>query len=199
MHDDGAAVPRQQLGRVVVGGARVDHDRQSQVGREVELLLEEAALLGAPVGAVVVIEARLPHRDRSLVAQQLAQLADPAGLALRRLVRVDAEGGVDAVVFRELERPPAGVDARPDRDDARHPRLASAYDGDRRLLERIEVRVCVDHVARARQAAAAARSIRASSSSTTCFGSSFANNGFGSRSARPGSSSLGCHRPVHAS
>ena len=71
------------------------------------------------------------------------------------------------------------------------PTAARSARAPRRILERIEVRVRVDH-------AAAARVIRASSSATTCSGSSLRNSGRGSRSGCPAWSVLGSQRAAPA-
>ena len=86
----------------------------------------------------------------------------------------------------ELERTAAGRDGRPDRDDLGHTRLPGPCDRPVRVVERVQVRVRVDH-------AAAARSIRSSSSATTSSTSSLRKSGTGSASFCPGSSSLGAH------
>ena len=53
--------------------------------------------------------------------EQVSQLVDPVGFRCRSLVRVDPEGRVNAVVrLRDREGAAAGLDARPDGDDARH-------------------------------------------------------------------------------
>ena len=113
------------VARVVVRLAGVDHDRQPELARERELGREEAPLLVLRRGAVVVVEARLAHGDRTLVAEELAQLVDAMRLVASRLVRVDPERGADAVIRRsELERGPARSDPGADRDHATHPGLA---------------------------------------------------------------------------
>ena len=59
---------------------------------------------------------------------------------------IDAECRVDAVVrLGELEHGTAGSEAGADRDHAVHPGLARPCERGIRILERIEVRVGVDH------------------------------------------------------
>ena len=107
---------------------------------------EEAALLVLRVAAVVVVEPRLADGDRLRVVEQSAELGDARRLGRRGLVRVDPERRIDAVVRGQVERPPARVDPRADRDHARDSRpRARAVERTLRLLERVEVRVGVDH------------------------------------------------------
>ena len=83
--------------------------------------------------------------------EQLAQLADPVPPPRRRLVRVDPERRVDAVVLLgDRERGAARPIPVPIVIDSRHPRLARAVDAPRPVLERVEVRVRVDHASAAR-------------------------------------------------
>ena len=106
---------------------------------------------------------------------------------------IDPEHRVHAVVsVGQGESRLARVDPGTDRDNGRNAGFAGALDGAVRVLEGVEVRVGVDH-------ASAARSIRASSSATTCSGSSLRNSGRGSRSVRPGASELGCQVPAQFS
>ena len=108
----------------------------------------------------VVVEAGLADGDRRSCREQLAQLVEAAGLVAAGLVRVDAERGEDAFLsLGDVERGAHESMPEPDRDDAVDAGLARAGDDVRGLLcERIEVRMRVDH------AAAAAASMRASSS-----------------------------------
>jgi hypothetical protein len=105
VHDDGAGEAAEHVGGVRFRVARVDDDRLAELGRDFELGLEEVALpvAGSPVAEVV--EPGLPHRDRFVVLQQLAELVDPTRLGVVRLVRVDAEHGEHLFVeLGELER-----------------------------------------------------------------------------------------------
>ena len=83
------------------------------------------------------------------MAQQLAELADPLRLARRGLVRVDPERGVDPLSgYGERQGSPARLDSRPDRDDALvTPASRARASAPRGILERVEVRVRVDHAA----------------------------------------------------
>ena len=67
VHDDRAVVRAEDRRGVVVRRARVDDDRQPELARELELRLEEAALLVLRLGAVVVVEAGLADGDRARV------------------------------------------------------------------------------------------------------------------------------------
>ena len=68
-------------------------------------------------------------------------------LRAARLMRVDPEGGVDALVGRgDRERGAARGDARPDRDDARDANRARPFDEEcGGLVATVEMRVGVDH------------------------------------------------------
>ena len=66
------------------------------------------------------VEAGLADRDRLRMREQLAKLVEPLGLRLRRLMRVDAERRVDAVVaLGDRERSAARLDPGADGDDPR--------------------------------------------------------------------------------
>ena len=82
------------------------------------------------------------------MVEQGAELAHAARFAGRGLVRIDPERCVDALVLRRLERAPTGVDPGSDRDDARDAGGAGTVERPLRRLERVEVRVGVDHAAR---------------------------------------------------
>ena len=120
--------------------------------------------------------------------EERAKLVD-IGLRRRtRLVRMDAERGVDALLgLREREGSTRTGNRRRDDDDAIDP-------GDPRSGEHLgrvlaEMRVGVDHPPPASSV------IRRSSSSTT-DSSSFLKSGFGSASCWPGRSALGSQRPT---
>jgi hypothetical protein len=49
------------------------------------------------------------------------------------------------MLLGELDRPPASIDGCPDREDPRHAAFARTRDGGVCVLERIQVRVRVDH------------------------------------------------------
>src|SRR5436853_7668011 len=134
--------------RVVVGRARVDHDRLPELGGKLELGGEEAALAVARRVVAVPVEPGLADRNRLRMAEQLAQLREIGFGRGARLVRVDAEDREDAVVpLGELERPAAVFHVGADREYARDTRLGGTLDGLVRVLERAEVRVRVDHAA----------------------------------------------------
>ena len=129
MHDDGAVEACQRVRRVPVGLARVDHDRLAELRGELELCIEEPPLPLPRRPVAEVVEARLADRDRSLVLEELTQLAETGGFTVAGLVRVDAECGEDLLVqVRELERRPARLDARSDRDDPVDSRRTGAAD-----------------------------------------------------------------------
>ena len=103
-------------------------------------------------------------------------------------LRVDPERSMHAVVLLgDRERRPARIDAGADRDDSRDAGcLCSLDQGRSGFVARVEMRVRIGH-------AVVAASIRASSSATTCSGSSFANSGSGSRNVWPAGSALISH------
>ena len=170
--------------RVLVGVAGVDDDRLAELGGDLELRFEEALLVVVRGVLAEVVEARLADRDRARVAEQVAKLVEAVRVGLVRVVRVDAEDGVDAVVLLgERERLVRARDAGGDGDHAVDADGAGSLEG-LGCLVGVEVRVGVDHA-------------RPSSSSTT-ESSSFLNSGVGSRSFWPGASSLGCQAPVHS-
>ena len=185
--------PAEHVGSVGLRVARVDDDRLAELGRDLELSLEELplAITGRPVAEIV--EPGLPHRDRLLVLEQLAEVLDPACLGIARLVRVDPEHGEHLLVeLGELERGPRRLDSRADGDDPVDPGRARAPDERRRPVRaRVEVRVGVDH------SSAARFFMRSSSSGTTTSGSSFLKSGLGFFSSWPAGSSLGDQLPIH--
>ena len=88
--------------RVVVGGARVDHDGLTELARERELRVEQPRLRVVRRVVAEVVEPGLADCDRLGMREQLAQLVEVAGLG--RLVRMHAEAGVDAVLLRRRAR-----------------------------------------------------------------------------------------------
>ena len=176
MHDDSAVEPGEDVGRVGVRVACMDDDGLAELGRELELRLEEAALPVARRAVAEVIEARLPHCHRSIVLGEVAQLVDAVRLRVAGLMRVDAERGEHLLVaVGQLERRSARVDAGAHGHDLLDADRACPADQRRRPVRtRVEVCVGVDH-----SGAAARASIRASSSGTTTSGSSFLNSGLG--------------------
>ena len=191
VEDHRAGERSESSGRLVVRFAIVDDDGEAELVGEGELRVEEAPLLLRSREATDGVEAGLAHRDRLRMSQELAELGEALGLGLPGLMRVDPERGMHAVVpLGDRERRPTRVDAGADRDDSGDAGCLCALDQGRGgLVARVEMRVRVGH-------AAVAASIRASSSATTCSGSSFAKSGVGSRSVCPGGSALGSHRPV---
>ena len=155
--------------------------------------LEELTLGVARRVVAVVVEPGLADRDRVEASERL----ECSRLRVAGLVRVDAENREDAVrgsaELRHLS-PLLGPRAHlEDAIDARRARPLDELDG--RIRARMQVRMRVDHAG----AASAACSSRASSSSTTLAASSFLKSGRGSRSSRPGGSSLGAHEPTQVS
>ena len=99
MEDDGAAEPLERLRRFLVRRPRVDDDRLPELFRQGELPLEELEL-GFVRGVVPIeVEARLAHRDRALVPEQVAKLRETCRVVAPGLVRVNPERGVHALVL----------------------------------------------------------------------------------------------------
>ena len=145
--------PRSAASRLCAGGTRVDDNGQPELGGELEVGVEEAALGVVRRVVPVVVEPRLSDRDRTVVLEQVAKLLDTIRLRPSCLVRVDAERGEDTrlLVARKRERGAARVDPRADRDHPRHAgRARTRQRFVRRAVERVEMRVGVDHDVAAR-------------------------------------------------
>ena len=140
-----------------------------------------------------MVETGLADRHGPWVREELPQLADLVLPGLAGFVRMKPERGENAFVsLGELERATAGRNRRPDRDDPGHAGFPCPNERPVRVVERVQVRVRVDH-------AAAALSIRSSSSATTSSTSSLRKSGTGSASFCPGSSWLGAQLPTQLS
>ena len=163
MQDDLAGEIRQHARCFVVGVPAVDHHGLPELGGELELGREDAALL--VVRRVVPEEVEPDLADGNGVGRD-----DRAWiLPVRRLVGMDAGRDVDArFALGDLARRACGGEARTDRDHPPHARGAGSLQRTRGVLERIEVGVRVDHT-----------------------GSSFLNSGAGSRSVCPAGRSVG--------
>ena len=173
----------ERLDGVVVGGTGVDHDRLAELGRELELRVEQPSLGVSGRVVAEVVETGLADGDGPRMAQELTQLGDPSRLRSAGLVRVHAERGVDAVVpIGELERLVGAGNGRRDGDDTADARGGGPAEHLLRLLRR-EVRVRVDHPS--------------PSSSSPVDGSSLRKSGRGSQSGWPGGSMLGSQAPTH--
>ena len=127
----------------------MDDDGVAELVGEGELRVEERPLLTKRLGSVVAVEPRLADGDRARMLEELAQLLDARRVRRRRLMGIDPERSEDACVrLRNRERAAARLDARADRDHARH---ADRF----RALEQlagvcvapVEMRVGVDHAA----------------------------------------------------
>ena len=145
MHDHDASEASQDVHRVGIGGARVDDHRLAQVVGECQLGLEDDPLSVAGRPVAVEVEPGLADGHRFRVSQQRFELVEAAALS-RSLVGMDSENREDAVVaVGELQRRPAALHGRPDGEDPPHAGLRGASDGGFGILERIEVRMGVDH------------------------------------------------------
>ena len=89
----------------LVGRPGVDDDGLAELGSQRELGLEETKLRVVRRVVAVVVEPGLADRDRAVVDEQLTELVEPLRVRVSRVVRMDAEGGVDTVLgVGELER-----------------------------------------------------------------------------------------------
>src|SRR3954453_7842118 len=163
---DGAVEGLERRLRVGVRGTGVDDDGLAELARELELAGEEPLLRVVRRVLAEVVEADLADPDGFRALRECTDLVEVVLLA--RLVRVDADDGVDAVVLRrELD----GL-GRPDREDPGDAGRGRPRDG--ALVDQVEGRVRVDHRP------------RRSSSSCTVSGGSLRKSGFGSCSFWPG-------------
>ena len=106
--------------RVVLGGARVDHERLRRFARERDLCGERALLIGRGRAVAVVVEPGLADRDAPRVRGQRLQLGEVGVVEPGRAVRVAADRGVHLrEVLGGLERRAARRAVGPDRDDPR--------------------------------------------------------------------------------
>src|SRR5205807_3910798 len=147
MEDDGSAEPLERPRRLLARRSRVDDHGLPELLRQDELPLEELELGVTRSVVPVEVEARLPHRDCALVAEELAKLRDACRVVAPGLVRVNPERRVHALVLvRQTERRASGVDPRTHGDDSRDARVAPAADEGRSSVRGgVEVRVRVDH------------------------------------------------------
>ena len=74
----------ERVRRLRIRFAVVDHDRKLELLRELEMCVEEPALLGGRRMAAYRVETGLADRDRLRMREQLAELVDPARLGRRR-------------------------------------------------------------------------------------------------------------------
>ena len=133
--------------RVVLGRARVDHERLAELACELHVREERALLVGAGRVVAVVVEAGLADRADGRVLGELAQPVGDAVVVAGRLVRVAADGGEHLfVLVGGRERRLARAPVHPDREDAGE--AGGARLGDELGLGRrpaVEVGVAVDH------------------------------------------------------
>ena len=122
MHHDAHAVGfGGELGeRLLLGRARVDHERLAGLARERDLRGERPLLVGARRALAVEVEARLADRHAALVRREPAQLGEVGVVEAPRGVRVAADRGVHLrEVLGRRERRAARGAVDPDREDAR--------------------------------------------------------------------------------
>ena len=112
MEHDRAVERREELGRLVVGGAGVDDDGQAELGGERELPLEEPALRVARGVVAVEVEPGLADRDGLRVREQLRELVEPTRLLAAAWCGWMPSAHADAVLAPgDRERRAAGVDS----------------------------------------------------------------------------------------
>src|SRR5205085_2116330 len=115
--------------RVVVGSTSVDHDRLAELGPELELRGEEAALILARGVVAIPVEPGLADRNCFRMPEQIAELGELVLGGQPRFVWVDAEDREDAVVpLGEREGSTAVVDVCADCEDPRDASLGCALD-----------------------------------------------------------------------
>ncbi len=149
MEDHCSAKRRESFGSLIRRLAAVDDHRKGELIGELELRVEEPALLERRCELANCVEPCLSDGDRFRVREQLAELVKPLCLRRRRLVRIDAESREDlAVLVGDRERPSARLDAGTDGHDPAHASGERSFDEGRcRLLARVEMRVRVGHAA----------------------------------------------------
>ncbi len=133
--------------RVRIGITRVDDDSDACCRRDLELAIEELTLDRTWCEIVEVVETRLPDRDGPRMAEQLDELIGAGSLRATRLMRIDPDSGVDALLGRgDRERGVTRGNPRPDRDDARDADCPRPFDEERGgLVAAVEMGVGVDH------------------------------------------------------
>lgn len=128
----------------------MDDRRLAGIGGDGEETVEKAALRVARRVVAEVVEAGLPHADRTRMGEERAHLAHVVVVDRAGLVRMDAEDRRDpGVPLGKLERATAAGDGRADGEDAADARVVCARDCRVGVVERVEVRVGVDHAAAA--------------------------------------------------
>src|SRR4029079_7332075 len=149
-----------------------------------ELVDEELRLRIVRRVVAVVVEPGLADRDD---LRMLEQALEPREIELRRcLVRMQAGDAVDTLVLLDDgERRGPRVRVGGDRDDSGDAGIACPLDRGGRVVDRVEVRVGVDHAG-----------VRRANSSSTIPGSSLRKSGAGSRTARPRGRVLGPPRAL---
>ena len=143
----GAIRVRQDLRHVLVGVARMDHQRQAGFLRGLDMDAEAAFLNLGAFGSVVIIEPGLADRDEFLVAGQRHQLLHRRHRLLGRAHRMGARG-IEHLVMRLGEGTHRRFVAQPgaDRHHAMHARRAGAGEQVGNLpveIREIEVAVAV--------------------------------------------------------
>ena len=129
-HLDAVGALAQDGDRVVLGGARVDHERLARRARELDLRVEGALLVGARRAVAEEVQAGLADRGAAGVGGELLELGQArrrrspsrgsGGGRSRRAPAVEPLGG--------LERLAAGGAVDPDGEDPRDPRAAGRRD-----------------------------------------------------------------------
>ena len=91
----------------------MDDDRELELLREPQVLLEEPRLRLARRVVAVVIEPRLAHRHGTIVHEQLAELVQPLRVGRVGIVRMNAERRVHTRLPRRQGRAPPCTSRRP--------------------------------------------------------------------------------------
>src|SRR5215211_6620240 len=96
VQDDGALEAFERLRRLVRGRARMNDDGFAELGRQLEVALEELALAVMRRVVAVEVEPGLADRDGALVAEELAELVEVLRVLLGSLMGMDPKRGEDS-------------------------------------------------------------------------------------------------------
>ena len=126
----------------------MDDERLAGLDRECSLLTEKNCLALVRRVVAEVVEPGLADPDRLGVVEELRQSGHLLVAGRPCVVWMDAEHGEHPLLrLGQLENAPTRVEAGADRDHPRDAGLAGPRERRARVVERVEVRVGVDHAA----------------------------------------------------